>query len=105
MISGARLVTGMVALVAVVVGSACAPAPTACAQPESVAPTDFVSLQGIDPTILLDIRYFTPHNFTGVGVEGYRAPLCILTRVAAEALRQAQQQLVARGYTLKVYDC
>ena len=64
-----------------------------------------MSLQGIDPTILQDIRYFTPHNFTGVGVDGYRAPLCILTRVAAEALRQAQQQLVARGYTLKVYDC
>jgi D-alanyl-D-alanine dipeptidase len=105
MICRTRLVTSIVALVAVTAGSACAPARTAAAQPESVAPAEFVSLREIDPTVLQDIRYFTPHNFTGAGVDGYRAPLCILTRVAAEALRLAQQQLVARGYTLKVYDC
>jgi zinc D-Ala-D-Ala dipeptidase len=105
MVSRARRVTSIVALVAVVVGPACAPARTAAAQPESVAPPDFVSLQEVDPTMLQDIRYFTSHNFTGASVDGYRAPLCILTRVAAEALRQVQQQLVARGYTLKVYDC
>jgi D-alanyl-D-alanine dipeptidase len=105
MICSARLVTSIVALVAVTVGSACAPARTAAAQPESVAPSDFVSLREFDPTVLQDIRYFTPHNFTDAGVDGYRAPLCILTRVAAEALRLAQQQLIARGYTLKVYDC
>ena len=66
---------------------------------------DFVDLHDVAPSILTDIRYFTPHNFTGHPVDGYRAPVCILTRPAAEALGRAQQDFLARGYTLKVYDC
>jgi D-alanyl-D-alanine dipeptidase len=77
----------------------------ASAQPESVAPMGFVALQDIDPTILQDIRYFTAHNFTGHPVDGYRAPMCILTRDAAEGLKRAQQQFDELGYALKVYDC
>lgn len=98
MLARARAVVGIFALVAVV-----CPVPVARAEP--VAPADFVVLQDVDPTIESDIRYFTAHNFTGDRVDGYRAPLCILTRVAAEALMRAQQQLLERGYTLKVYDC
>ena len=79
------------------------PAPLAAAQP--AAPPDFVSLADLDPTILQDIRYFTPHNFTADTVDGYQAPMCILTRPAAEALRRAQQEFLEQGYTLKVYDC
>lgn len=78
---------------------------TAAAEPEPVAPSDFVALEDVDPTILQDIRYFTPHNFTGDPVDGYEAPMCLLTRDAAEALRRAQQEFMADGYTLKVYDC
>ncbi|MDT5139998.1 MAG: zinc D-Ala-D-Ala dipeptidase, partial [Mycobacterium sp.] len=59
MVCRARVLIRFVALVAVAVGCACAPARTAAAQPESVAPSDFVSLQEIDPTMLQDIRYFT----------------------------------------------
>ncbi|MDO3635299.1 M15 family metallopeptidase [Mycolicibacterium arseniciresistens] len=72
---------------------------------DPAAPPDFVSLSDVDPTILMDIRYATPHNFTGDPVDGYRAPMCILTRPAAEALRRAQQQFLEDGYSLKVYDC
>lgn len=75
------------------------------AQPDAAAPADFVALQDVDPTILQEIRYFTAHNFTGDPVEGYLAPMCILTRPAAEALARAQQDFVERGYALKVYDC
>lgn len=75
------------------------------AQPDAAAPVDFVALQNVDPTILQEIRYFTAHNFTGDPVEGYLAPMCILTRPAAEALARAQQEFVERGYALKVYDC
>lgn len=81
------------------------PAGAASGQPDSVAPSNFVALQNIDPTILQDIRYFTAHNFTGNQVDGYRAPMCILTGAAAQGLKRAQQQLVEQGYTLKVYDC
>jgi zinc D-Ala-D-Ala dipeptidase len=88
---------------ALVAAIATGAAPHAEAQP--TAPPDFVSLADVDPTILQDIRYFTPHNFTGEPVDGYAAPMCILTRPAAEALHRAQQEFTEQGYTLKVYDC
>ena len=80
-------------------------APQAAAQPDAAAPADFVALSEVAPTILQDIRYDTAHNFTGAPVDGYQAPMCILTRPAAEALARAQQVFVAQGYSLKVYDC
>ena len=69
------------------------------------APAPFVDLHEVAPSILTDMRYFTPHNFTGDPVEGYEAPMCILTRPAAEALGRAQQDFLERGDSLKVYDC
>jgi D-alanyl-D-alanine dipeptidase len=69
------------------------------------APASFVDLKRVDPTILHDIRYDSNHNFIGRPIVGYREPLCILTRPAAEALSHAQSSLLVRGYTLKVYDC
>ncbi|MGW3942041.1 M15 family metallopeptidase [Streptomyces phaeochromogenes] len=94
------LVTVLAALLAVTAASA-----TARATTEPKAPADFVALRSVDPTIIQEIRYFTPHNFVGERIDGYRQPLCILTRPAAEALHQAQQRLLRQGYTLKVYDC
>jgi D-alanyl-D-alanine dipeptidase len=41
----------------------------------------------------------------GRPIDGYREPVCILTRPAARALLRAQADLRPRGYTLKVYDC
>ncbi|WP_327181925.1 M15 family metallopeptidase [Streptomyces sp. NBC_01334] len=78
---------------------------TARADADPVAPADFVALRTVDPTILQEMRYFTPHNFVGERIDGYRQPICILTRPAAEALHKAQRKLLRQGYTLKVYDC
>jgi D-alanyl-D-alanine dipeptidase len=75
------------------------------AESGNTAPEEFVALSDIDPTILQEMRYFTPHNFVGVPIDGYRQPLCILTRPAAEALHTAQVGLLRQGYSLKVYDC
>ncbi|RDI31976.1 M15 family metallopeptidase [Lentzea flaviverrucosa] len=69
------------------------------------ATSGFVALHDADPTIRHDIRYYTAHNFVGTRIDGYRAPLCILTRQAAKALRGVQREVLRRGYTLKVYDC
>ena len=85
-------------------------APIASAAParpaaDPKAPADFVALSDVDPTIIQEIRYFTPHNFTGDPVDGYRAPTCILTRQAAEALHRAQIGFLLQGLSLKVYDC
>ncbi|MCX5389428.1 M15 family metallopeptidase [Streptomyces sp. NBC_00094] len=86
-------------------GVVAAPAPPASAAPEPKAPREFVALSAVDRTILQEMRYTTAHNFVGEPIDGYRQPLCILTRPTAEALHRAQVGLLARGYTLKVYDC
>ncbi|MEU8764848.1 M15 family metallopeptidase [Streptomyces sp. NPDC048659] len=80
-------------------------APPAGAVPEPKAPREFVALDRVDPTILQEMRYTTAHDFVGEPIDGYRQPVCVLTRPAAEALHRAQTRLLARGYTLKVYDC
>jgi len=96
-----RYAVGIPVAAAVAVGGSL----SASAAPEPAAPADFVALRDVDPTIIEEMRYLTPHNFTGDPVDGYIAPLCILTRPAAEALSRAQQDFLERGYTLKVYDC
>ena len=82
-----------------------ATAPAAGARSGPKAPEEFVALSSVDPTIIQEMRYPTAHNFMGVPVDGYRDPLCILTRPAARALHHAQTRLLRRGYSLKVYDC
>jgi D-alanyl-D-alanine dipeptidase len=74
-------------------------------KPEPRAPKEVVALRDVDRTILEENRYFTPHNFIGDPIDGYKQPMCVLTRAAAEALRAAQAELRPKGYTLKVYDC
>ncbi|WP_128427537.1 M15 family metallopeptidase [Streptomyces cyaneus] len=97
-------VRGLVTTLATVLAVTVAPH-AAQAKTEPKAPKDFVALRTVDPTIVQEMRYFTPHNFVGERIDGYRQPLCILTRPAAEALHKAQKQLLRQGYTLKVYDC
>jgi D-alanyl-D-alanine dipeptidase len=59
----------------------------------SLAPSQFVTLDQVDPTILQDMRYATTYNFVGRRIHGYREPVCILTRPAAAALHKAQRRL------------
>jgi D-alanyl-D-alanine dipeptidase len=94
------------AALAVAAAALLALAPGARAQAEPKAPPGaFVSLHDVDPTILLDIRYRSYHNFVGRPIRGYDQPLCLLARPAAEALARVQAAVRRRGYTLKVYDC
>ncbi|MER0444469.1 M15 family metallopeptidase [Streptomyces sp. Edi4] len=80
-------------------------APAAHAAPRPKAPRQFVALSSVDPTIIQEMRYVTAHDFVGEPIDGYRRPLCLLTRPAAQALHRAQQSLLRQGYSLKVYDC
>ncbi|MFD6437337.1 M15 family metallopeptidase [Streptomyces venezuelae] len=75
------------------------------ARAEPRAPKEFVALRDVDPTIIQEMRYFTPHNFVGEPVDGYKKPMCIVTEPAAKALHKAQRKLLRQGYSLKVYDC
>ncbi len=94
------LVTTLAALLAATAAPAAAQAKT-----DPRAPEDFVALSRVAPSIIQEMRYTTRHNFVGERIDGYRQPLCILTRPAAEALRRAQLRLLSQGYSLKVYDC
>ncbi|WP_419993082.1 M15 family metallopeptidase [Streptomyces boninensis] len=89
---------------AALLAAATAPA-VAQAKPEPKAPKEFVALGDVDPTIIQEMRYTTPHNFVGERIDGYKKPLCILTEDAAKGLHRAQRQLLKKGYSLKVYDC
>ncbi|MHC0433087.1 M15 family metallopeptidase [Streptomyces sp. O3] len=84
-------------------GPALGPAPGPASEPR--APEEFVALRDVDRTIMREMRYTTRHNFVGDRIDGYRQPLCLLTRQSAEALRLAQRTLLRQGYSLKVYDC
>ena len=91
--------------VAAVIGGVLALAPAAPAGAQQKAPAGFVSLKAEVPSIKVEMRYLTPHNFVGRPITGYRDPLCILTRETAEALFKVQQRVRRQGFTLKVYDC
>jgi D-alanyl-D-alanine dipeptidase len=68
-------------------------------------PPEFTEISAVLPNVMMDIRYYTPHNFVATRVDGYKAPKCYLTRQAAQALVGVQKDLVASGLTIKIYDC
>lgn len=64
----------------------------------------FVYLSEVDPTIIVSLRYCTKENFLGCAVDGYKKPVVILTRQAADALKKAQEEFKKRGYSIVIYD-
>jgi D-alanyl-D-alanine dipeptidase len=67
-------------------------------------PQGFVYLDQAVPSLGIDIRYFSKHNFVGEPIEGYLQPKAILTRKAADALNNVQKELANFGLGLKVFD-
>lgn len=78
--------------------------PPACSRIDDELPGGFVRLGEAIPGIMLDIRYYRADNFVGAQVEGYEAPVAILSKPAATALREVQEALRGRGFGLKVFD-
>ena len=72
--------------------------------PCSPLPDGFVLLTDIVPDAILEIRYYSTYNFVGTRIDGYEAPVAILTREAAEALKRASDDLNQQGYRIKIYD-
>ena len=64
----------------------------------------FVRLGEMMPDALLEIRYFSSFNFVGCRINGYEAPEAMLTREAARALQGVSDDVMRRGYRLKIYD-
>jgi D-alanyl-D-alanine dipeptidase len=80
-------------------------APASADVVEQAPPGAFVSLHDVDPSIVVEMRYLTNHNFMGRRIPGYRENVCLLTKQAAEWLARVQARVRADGYSLKVYDC
>ena len=66
--------------------------------------SDFVLISDAVPDAILEIRYFSTYNFIGDRIDGYEEPIALLTKEAAAALREVSDELVAKGYRLKIYD-
>jgi D-alanyl-D-alanine dipeptidase len=81
------------------------PSPSPAVSVDAYAPTGFVDLADVDPTVIQEIRYHSDHNFVGRRIDGYLEPRCILTAQAAQALKRAQAAAQSKGHSLKVYDC
>jgi D-alanyl-D-alanine dipeptidase len=65
---------------------------------------DFVYLKDIMPNLRSDLRYYGSNNFIGHPVDGYNQPKLILTKEAAYALKEVQEELERIGFGLLVYD-
>jgi len=64
----------------------------------------FVRLSDAVPDVILEIRYYSTYNFVGTRIDGYEAPVALLTRQAADSLRAVSDELIKKGYRLKIYD-
>ena len=64
----------------------------------------FVSIGEVIPDVLLDIRYYSSFNFIGERIDGYEEPAALLTREAAQALKEASNEAMEQGFRLKVFD-
>jgi D-alanyl-D-alanine dipeptidase len=70
----------------------------------STVPEGFVYVDKVIPDIIVEMRYASQNNFTGRVVDGYEAPKCILTKQAADALKNVQEELTRYSMSLKIYD-
>jgi D-alanyl-D-alanine dipeptidase len=68
-------------------------------------PDDFVNAADVVAGLVVEVRYAGYFNFVGQPIIGYEAPICLLTRRAAEALAKVQTTLKPFGFGLKVFDC
>jgi D-alanyl-D-alanine dipeptidase len=55
--------------------------------------------------LVTDMRYAGSHNFVGRPIDGYRAPHCLLSQSAANALADVARDVATRGLVVKVFDC
>ena len=65
---------------------------------------NFVSLTEAVPDAILEIRYFSTYNFIGERIDGYLAPVALMTREAADSLRAVSDDVMRQGYRLKIFD-
>ena len=68
-----------------------------------IGDSDFVDVRSVDPTIVIDLRYASPNNFTHRPLYPSGMPAMVRFSVA-QRLAVAQKFLKTNGYGLKVWD-
>ena len=66
--------------------------------------SDFAEIGSVIDDAAFDIRYYSPNNFTGNKIDGYKAPRAYLTKEALAALKKAADDLREQGYRLLIWD-
>jgi serine beta-lactamase-like protein LACTB len=64
--------------------------------------SELVDVTALDPSIKLDVRYASKHNFLGTPL--YTSAKAFLQRPAAEAVVRAHKKLEKQGYGLLIFD-
>ena len=65
---------------------------------------DFLEISTVIDDAAFDIRYYSPNNFTGHKIDGYKAPKAYMTKKALAALAKAAEDLRRQGYRLLIWD-
>jgi len=66
--------------------------------------TGDVVVTEVIPDAILEIRYYSTYNFVGERIDGYEAPIALMTQQAADSLKVVSDELKAQGYRLKIWD-
>ncbi len=64
----------------------------------------FDKIYNVIDDAVFDLRYYSPYNFTGQKIRGYKAPVAYMTKEALAALARAAQDLRQQGYRLLIWD-
>ena len=71
---------------------------------DSLDSSGFVLLADYIPHIVQEIRYYSTYNFIGDRIDGYEQPIALLTKEAARALKSVGNEMMVKGYRLKIFD-
>lgn len=66
--------------------------------------SDFVLISDLVPDAILEIRYYSTYNFVGERIDGYEEPIAFMTKEAANKLKEVSDEVIKKGYRLKIYD-
>lgn len=64
----------------------------------------FTLITDVIPEAILEIRYYCSFNFIGNRIPGYDEPIAIMTKRATDSLKVVSDELLAKGYRLKIFD-
>ena len=67
----------------------------------SSLPESFVYVKTIIPDLDVELRYYSSNNFVGDTITGYKSNTLILTRQAAEALKNVQGKIWSQKFIYK----